>query len=197
MQAKNIILAGVVGLDLSEASNAVFVAETTKGIDNIDMFIEYCRDKKEGITYTTKTERFDILASRFKKLEEAERLKDKRANADSWTDGIVWKVAQCRTMLINAKAYEDYMCTGRDIGFRHLVNPETKEKIFTIKELTAMFSIGSTEDIIGYSEDGTLKAKLMSVYMSAFKKKAAYTALGTNARKVMSLVSMSSEKMRG
>jgi len=195
MQARLIILAGVVGLDLSDASNAVFMSEVVKDMRHLDMFIEFCRDKKEGITYTTKSERLDILANRFKKLEEKERLKDKYANGDAWTDGIVWKVSQCRTMLINARAHEEYMCSGKDIGFKHLVKPEHKEKLFTNKELSALHSVGSTTDIIGYCEDGSLKSKLMAVYMAAYKRKSSYKALGLGAKRVMSLVSMSAEKM--
>lgn len=197
MQAKDIILAGVVGLDLSDASSAVFVVECTKGIVNFDMFIEYCRDKKEGITYTTKTERLDILANRFKKLEEAERLKDKRATGDAWTDAIVTKVSQYRTTVLNAIAHEEYMCSGREIGLRHLKHVDTKELLFSAKELNALASVGSTKDVLAFCEDRSLKTKLMASYMSSFKKKASYMALGQGTKKVMSLVSMSAEKMRG
>jgi len=195
MQAKFIILAGVVGLDLSDAGNAVFVSECVKGIRDLDMFIEFCRDKKEDILYATKSERLDILANRFKKLEEGDRLSDKYVNADAWTDAIVEKVRQCQIAIIKARDIEEMRGTNRDIGFRHIVKSDSKEKLFTQKELAALSAVGSTTAIIDYARDGILKSRLMAAYMAAYNKKASYKSLSAGAKKVMSLVSMSADRM--
>ena len=189
MQAKDIILSGVVGLDLSEASNAVFVAETTKDIANLDMFIDYCRDQKEGITYTTKTERLDILANRFKKLEEAERLKNRHDDGELSVSKLVSLIGDCKTFVKDARG------NGEPVEFKHIRLEGTP--VFTLKQLEALREVGSTDFIIHQHEVHKLQDELMQIYMAKFKSKAAYKSLGTGAKKVMSLVSMSAEKMEG
>jgi len=179
MKSKNIILAGIVGLDLSNAAHAVFIAETTKGIKNINMFIDFCRDTKEGITYTTKTERLDILANRFKQLEEAHRLKNIRDDGELSVSKLVSLVGDCRIFIKNERD------NGNLAEFKHL--RIKGEHVFTLKQLEALSAVGSTDCVIHQYEAYTLKDSLMKIYMDKFKKKASYKALGSEATGIVSV----------
>jgi len=188
-QAKLIVLAGVVGLDMANAQHAVSIAASVKGINNLDAFIEFCRDTKEGITFTTKTERLDTLATRFKRMEEEARLSDRRATGQHWIDEIVRKVDECRTVIKNERA------AGREAGFRNIRIDGVP--LFDAKQLNALASIGSTEMIIELSETGILGDKLMSAYMARIRKPKAYEQIAKPQQRIMSMVAASAQAMEG
>ncbi|UFH59822.1 hypothetical protein [Sulfurovum mangrovi] len=187
MQASDIVIAGIFGLNLAVASDAVFIADSTKGIENMDMFISYCEDKKEGIRYAKGTEKLRTLAKQFKELEESGRLTGTKNKADAWTDEIVAKVRDTRIVIKSERS------NGRDVGFRHCRGESGL--FFDVQQLNALAAVGSTDYVIHAYETGRLKDELMSAYMAKFKKQASYKALGSGSMKVMSLVAASAEKM--
>lgn len=176
----DIVLARMFGMSMANAEDAIYIAECTKEIRDIGAFIGFCDDKKEGIIARA-SEKLRILSKKFKELEEAERLKDDRFKGEAWTAAIIKKVDQVRIILKNARS------NGKDVGFRNMT--EDGKPAFTVKQLLALATIGSTDYIIHRCETGELQKDLMRSYMDKFKKKAAYKSLGANAQKVMLLAS--------
>jgi len=66
----NIRLANISGLDINNTQHSVAIDEAFIGVEDKEAFLQYCRDYKEGVLYATRTERIDVLATRYKKLQE-------------------------------------------------------------------------------------------------------------------------------
>ena len=153
METNNIILAGVMGLSLENINTAIFVAECTKDIEDIKLFIEFCRKHKDGIEYSTKTEKLDTLSIRYKKQQDEAKIPLERLNGFIATlDG---KVKESRNFV------ED-----KNIEFSELVVKGVK--YFSKKELEALKSCGSNLGIIEASRVGILKDNLRVILSNKF-----------------------------
>ena len=181
-ETKDIILAGVMGLNLSDVNHAVFIAESTKDIEDIDAFIDFCRDKKEGIDYATKTEKLDTLSQMYKKLQDQAKIP--METAKSFTRRLTYKVEECRTFVKNQ------IELGNLTPFSMIT--VQGDKYFTPKELVALHGIGSPALVIELSEQHKLGANLMALFMSKFKSKAKYDVLTDGQKRVKELIKLSS-----
>ena len=158
MQATDIILAGVMGMNLSDVNHAVFIAETTKDISDMDDFITYCRENKNKIEYATKTERLDTLAIRYLKQQEDIILGAKFKQAEKYAIALSKKVKECRTFV------EDNY-----IGFENVGTAGAKH--FTADELRMLKMIGSTNIVIEYSKVNRLSQVIYDNYSKAIRAK--------------------------
>jgi len=178
MQSKDIILAGVMGLDLSNANHAVFVAETTRGIEDMDAFIEFCRDKKDGIEYSTKTEKLDTLSTMLKKLQTDASLPHDIAK--TFSKQLTGKVLQARTYIKNQ------MEDGNQRPFSTL--GDENGKYFTDKELNALSGLGSSAVIIELSEQHKLEESMTELFLSKYIAKSKYEALTSGQQQTKHLI---------
>ena len=177
-RANIIILSGIMGLDLSDPSTALFVSQTIVGIEDIDTFIEYCRDKKDGIEYSTKTEKLDTLATKYKKLQKDAKLPHDTARSFSKT--LVDKVNTARPTIKNL------IEQGVMRPFSSLILHG--DKYFTDKEIKALGGIGSSSLIIEYYEQNILEDKLISLFLSKYISKAKYESLADGQRKIQKMI---------
>lgn len=178
MKTKIIMIASILGLDMSDMNHAVFVSETIKGIDDLDGFIEFCRKEKSGIQFASKTDRLDTLATRYKNAQENAKLP--HALANGFTSSIVDRVEKARISLKNALA------SGNSTPFSTIkINGEK----FTKKELNALAGVSKSPAIlIELSEQGKLGDALYDLYMNNFAIKTKNDLLTSNQKKVMELV---------
>ena len=173
----NIILAGVMGLDLSDINKAVFLEDATSGIHNVEAFIEFCRDKKDSIEYSTKTEKLDTLATMFKKLESDILLP--HDTAKTFSHALAVKVDSARTFLKNE------LEVGNDKPFSRL--RVEGDRYFTGKELNALSELGTARYIVLLAEENELESKLVALFLNKFRSKAKYKSLTDNQKRVHTL----------
>ena len=185
MQNKSLIIIGsIVGLDMSDINHAVFVGETVRGIDNLDSFAQYCRDNKNSITMTAKTDKLDTLATRYKKIQEDAKLPHKTAN--TFTDKIIYKISKTKDKLKNAIERCEPFPLSRAIV---KVDGEAK-KLFEDSEINALCSLKvSPSVIIEMYELGTLKDNLMKTYMKHHLENINNKALSDNQKEVLKITS--------
>ena len=183
MQNKSLIIIGsILGLDMSDINHAVFVGETIRGIDNLDSFAQYCRENKNGITMTAKTDKLDTLATRYKKLLENVKLPHKTAN--NFTDKIIHKLSQTKIQLKNAIERCEPFPLSRAIV---KVDGEVK-KLFEDSEISALCSLkASPGAIIEMFELGTLKDNLMNEFMKHHLINAEQKALSDGQKEVLKI----------
>ena len=178
MRTDDIILAAVIGLDLTEATNAVLVAEVTKGIDNMQDFIEYCRNNKNSIEYQTKTERLDTLATNYKLIQEEAKLPTEDAKA--FARNIAIKVEGVRLFVKNL------LDKGEQTPFSKLRKPDG-ELFFSIKELRALALIGPPTLILDYAWKEILEEEIGKRYIEQYRKKISYNSITDKQKKVAAL----------
>jgi hypothetical protein len=176
MGSSDIILAGVMGLDLSDVNHAVFIAESTRGINDINDFIQYCRDNKSGIEYATKTEKLDILSTRYLKQQEDIILGAKYLQGEKYARALSAKVKECRNFV-----EENY------IEFKNL--SVAGEKYFKDHELRMLEKIGSKQVVLEYSKTNTLASKIYDEYAKAINLHHKQKSLPNQNKEVMKLVS--------
>lgn len=151
-------IANILGLDADKAQHNVAIEEALHGISNIDDFIAFCRSNRDGIEYVTKTERLDILATKYKKklfdAEVSKRLDGGKAYADI----LARKVRETRNIV------EEKACLFRDIR-------KDGERYFKDHELRALAEIGGTWSIIEMSRTGELRDRIFDLYKDKIKDK--------------------------
>ncbi|ADV47045.1 hypothetical protein [Nitratifractor salsuginis] len=158
MQKSLISLANVAGLDINNAQHTVAIADAVKGISDIEDFIEYVRVHKAGIEYATKTERLDILASRYKQEAAAAAVSK---DAATFSSRLAEKVKMVRTAIKNEWA------EGRHAMLANVRDKETGAPFFTDKELRALVAVaGSTLAVIEMSERDTLQEALERMFIA-------------------------------
>jgi len=166
-------LANVMGMDIDNAQHGVGIADALNGIEEPAAFIEYCRDKKNGIEYENRIEKLDTLATMYKKIQENIKLPHDTAKA--FSKQLSHKVKQTRNIV------ED-----KNIVFSML--KVDGEKFFTEKELKALQGIGSVIYIIESSRQNTLEEQLIDLFLGKYIAKSKYTALTDNQKRVKQLV---------
>jgi hypothetical protein len=171
-------LANIVGLDTDNAQHSVAIDESLYGVEDQEAFLEYCRDKKDGIQYATKPERLDTLATKYKKLQAQAKLPYDLAN--SFSSELIKKVETARTYLKNE------IEVGNHTPFSRL--KVDGEKYFTKKEINALSGLGSARYIIELSEQNTLQEELIRLFMDKFAVKSKYELLSEGQKKVQALI---------
>lgn len=174
-------LANIMGLDINNAQHSVAIDESLIGIEDQEAFLEYCRDHKEGIQYSTKPERLDAIATRYKKMQETAGLPHDLA--DSFSSALIEKVQNARVYIKNE------IEVGTDKPFSRLKIDGAK--YFSVKELKALAGLGSPSHIIALAEENTLKDELVKLFMSKFAIKSRYELLSDNQKKVQALIGAS------
>ena len=174
-------LANITGLDISNAQHSVAIDEALIGISDTEAFIEYCRDKKDGIEYATKTEKLDTLATRYKRLQEQSMLPTGQAEESS--TALAQKVEAARVYLKNE------IEVGNDKPFSRL--KQDGERYFSDKELEALAEIGSSRYLIELSETHELKNALSKLFISKYVKVKKYNALSDGQKKMKKLIGAS------
>jgi hypothetical protein len=175
MQSNDIILAGVLGLDISKAEHALFIAESTKNIINIDDFIRYCRNNKTGIEYATKTERLDILTTRYLQQQEDTILNAKYKQGEEYAKVLAAKVKSCRNFVEDN--YIEFSQLGAD-----------GKKYFKDHELRMLERLGSKEVVLEYSKINKLSQQIYDEYIKAIQIQHKQKSLPNQSRDVMQLV---------
>ena len=176
----NIILAGIFGLDLTNAQVAVFIAETTKDIEDLNTFIDYCRDHKEGIEFASKTEKLDILAGKYKKLQEQAKLP--HATANQFSKNLAHKVSQANTYIKNL------IEQGEQRPFSRL--QVDGHPFFGDKEIKALSELGTSNLILELSDTHTLEESIIQLFLRKYIKKASYESLTDGQKRIKKLLSV-------
>ena len=166
-------LANTMGLDINNAQHSVAITEALYGIEDVNSFLEFCVDKKNGIDYETKTEKLMTLSTMYKKLQERSKLP--HDTAKSFSKQLSYKVEQTRNIV------ED-----KNIAFSMISVDGIK--FFTEKELKALQGIGSIVYIIESSRNHTLEEQLMDLFLGKFIAKSKYEALTNNQQRMKKLV---------
>lgn len=170
-------LANIIGLDINNAQHSVAIDEAMYGVDDLEAFLEYCRDKKEGISFATKPERLDTLSTNYKKLQSDAKLPHGIGKESSSL--LAKKVEDARVFLKNE------LEVGNDRPFSRL--RIDGESYFTKKELDALASIGSARYLIELSEQNKLQEELLKTFMSKYVMVKKYNSLSDNQKKVIAI----------
>jgi len=173
-------LANIIGLDTTNAQHTVALEEAMLGIEEVEAFLEYCRDKKEAIEYATKTEKLDTLATMYKKLQANAKLPHETAM--NFSKQLTHKVEQARIHIKNQ------MELGNEKPFSTTGNPNGEGKFFTVKEIKALSGLGRSSVIVELSEQHKLAESLMQLFLSKFIIKSKYASLTDNQKKVKRLL---------
>ena len=172
-------LANVIGLDIKNAQHSVAIDESLYGIQDQEAFLEYCREKKDSIEYTSKPERLDMLATRYKKLQFSASLPHDLAN--SFSKELADKVENARIWLKN----EIEVGTERPFSRMKLVDGE---KYFTDKEINALAGIGSAYQLIILAEERKLEDALKKHFMKAYISKSKQATLTDGQKKLQAMI---------
>jgi len=184
-----LILAGIMGLDVNSRSDSKFIGYCINGINDIDAFIQYCNDKKDGII-AKRQEKLNILSIKFKKMEEDARLSDDSNKALVYAKRLAEKVAETRSSVKNAREEQEFKGIDVTAGFGSVIDHYTKEKYFTDKEIATLVAVAkNTEKVIFYSETGELADMIYQAYINKLKPKKKYEALADGQKNVMKMIS--------
>jgi len=171
-------LANVMGMDMDKAQHGVGIVDALTGIEDQEAFIEFCRDKKDGIEYSNRVEKLDTLAQRYKKLQVEAKLPHNTAH--TFSSNLANKVLTARSFIKNeinignAKPFSSIVLDG--------------EKYFTDKETKALSELGSSNYLIELSEQNILSDKLTELFLSKYIAKAKYESLTQGQKKVQALI---------
>jgi len=171
-------LANIMGLDTENTQHTVLLKESMHDIDDAGAFLEFCRDKKEGIEYSTKTEKLDTLATMYKKLQNKAKLPHETAM--NFSKQLTHKVEQARTYIKNQ------IEQGNERPFSSLT--VDGHKFFTDKELKALSSLGRSSVIIELSEQLKMEDSLIKLFLSKYITKSKYKALTDGQQQVKHLI---------
>ncbi len=148
-------LANVMGLDVSNPQHTALLKEAMHNIILPDDFIEYCRKYKEGITYSNRVEKLDLLATRYKSTIN-----------DIPVDSIEGATR------ITVKKFKDAISKLRDNEIileghleRLVVN---HDQWFTNQEINRLNAIGRLRNCIYAYEVGSLYEKLYEVSVKRY-----------------------------
>ena len=174
-------LANIMGLNTDNMQQTVALKESLVGINDVDEFLDFCRDKKDGIEYSTKTEKLDTLSTMYKKLQHQKSLP--HDTAKTFTHQIVEKVEAVRIHIKNKiaegddrKQFTDYMKVDMP---------------FNAKEISALNGLNKRPThIISMSESNTLEGALYDFFMVAFARNKNTKVLTDNQKRVHSMVSV-------
>lgn len=177
----SIVLAGVLGISLTDKEAAVFMEDATKDIQSIDAFIAYCRDHKGNIkTFgkMEKLERLDTLATEYKELERTAALEAKYEAFEKYAKTVAVLVKQCRTYV------EEKGCE-----FSELV--VEGKKFFEDHQLRALDAVGSRGVVLEYSYTNRLAGEIYAASIENLKNKSKpYKQLSSNQEKVQNMLSV-------
>lgn len=171
-------LANITGLDINNAQHSVAIDEAMYSIEDLEAFLEYCRDFKDSIEYATKTEKLDTLATRYKKLQTNAKLPHDTAEKSSYL--LAEKVEKARVFLKNE------LEVGNDKPFSRL--KLDGYNYFTEKELDALSAIGSARYLVELAEQNKLQDELIKLFLSKYVTAKKYNALTGNQKKVKALM---------
>ena len=150
-------LANVAGLDVDNRQHSVALAEAMQVVGGDERFVEYVRENRESIQYATKVERLDILATRYEKIQRAEKQKSAIDQAKPFIRRILEKLSQCKTFIKNNDVSSfDRVSIQKDEG---------RQMFFSEKESKALNAIGSVSYVIEMYEIGELGGMLEREYM--------------------------------
>ena len=166
-----VVLSGVVGLKTSLASHSKFLMACLQGIEDVEGFIEYCRENKESISYAMKTERLDTLATRFKKIEFdrrnaenlgtlkifSEKLNDKVKFVSDVLEDTIWKVEAGRLKVI--------------VSWNMFRDQQTKKQYFTPKEKQTLRALGNIEKVLELLKTNKLQEAIANYAHKKFMDK--------------------------
>jgi hypothetical protein len=144
-------IANIFGLDVNRAQHSVAIVDAIRGIEDIEGFIAYCREKKHGIEYASKTEKLDMLSAEYRSREEERKLESARSNAERFAATVAGKVKECRNFV------EEEGIDFSQVG----VNGE---KFFSEKEVRALELLGSPIYIVELSRVSRLEEELVKLY---------------------------------
>ena len=171
-------LANIIGLDINNAQHSVAIDESLYGVTDKEAFLDYCRDFKDGIQYSTKPERLDTLATAYKKLQNEALLPHDQAR--SFSKQLSAKVEDARIYLKNE------LEVGNDRPFSRLT--QGGERYFTEKELRALAELGSPMHLILLSEENKLESHLTKLFLGKYVVKAKYASLTDSEKKIKALI---------
>lgn len=171
-------IANIIGLDINNAQHSVAIDEAMYGVEDLEAFLEYCRAKKDGIEFSTKPEKLDTLATKYKKLQSDAKLPI--GNATLFSKRLADKVDEARIFIKNEleKGVLRPFSSLRSNG----------EKYFTDKEINALSKVGSAATIIELSELELLEENLSQLFLNSYIKKSKYEQLSEGSKKVQALI---------
>lgn len=172
-------ISGALGLSTSNAFESKILAAALLGMDSPQAFLDFVREEREKIEYKTRSERLDILATRYKKIEEKAKALAHVGYFSKFIETIVLKLKSNNVAVTSMNAKRHFK------GLEKLKLSELKTKegfLFREKELDALVSVcpkyvsDKTEFIWKISREGKLeemlKDALLQKYISTPKHKA-------------------------
>ena len=147
-------LANIMGLETKDPQHTALLKESMHGIVDPEEFLEYCRTQKDGIVYSNRVEKLDMLATRYKNT----------------INNIPTELLQTFSKEITNK-FKTAIQVLRD-NEEYLTDDLSRLKVegqqyFTNKELDLMNSTGKLNRLINLYELGTLYDAL---YAASVKK---------------------------
>jgi len=171
-------LANIIGLDTTNAQHTVALEEAMFGIEEVEAFLEYVRDKKEAIEYATKTEKLDTLATMYKKLQANAKLPHE--TAQSFSKQLTKKIGMIKTIAKNKLEIGDEVDLSKFKG--------GGDSLFSVKEVSAIKELGRMEAILEMHDMHRLEDELMKLFLGKYVAKSKYEALSSNQQRVKRIV---------
>lgn len=175
----SIILAGVLGIDITDKANAVFMEDVTHDIKDMKAFIAYCKDKKGNIkTFgkMEKIERLDTLATEYKELERTAALEAKYVAYEKYAKEVAALVKESREFV------QEKCCKFSELTLNG-------EEYFKDHQIRALEAVGSQEVVIEYSYTNRLAGEIYKKCIEFNREKKPYEQLTQNQEKVQALLS--------
>jgi len=183
MTADHLRIANLFGLDINNAQHSLAIVDAMQGISDTAEFIEYCRSRKGGIEYATKTEKLDTLSHKYKQKQIDSQLEQKYQNGDAYSKRIAEKVKACRNFV------EEAGCKFSEVW-------KDGERLFEDHEIRALKEVGSPTVVIELSRRHTLAAKISELYADKVRGQAsAKIGYKGGERKVLNMAKNISRNM--
>lgn len=169
-----LIIAGLLGLDTSSARDTQMIAYCCEGIEDVWAFIEYCKDKHNGISYAKPTQKLSTLSENYKKIEYESQMEERYKKIGIEVSLIVEKVK-------NTKNYIKY----DDAKWQELNIARTSECYFSDKEQKLLRAIGSEKYVVELLETHKLDDELLKIWKKSLEPKKSYELLDTKIKNLL------------
>jgi hypothetical protein len=163
------------GMDTENVQHTALLKESMLGVVNPNDFIEYCRNKKNGIEYMNRLEKLDTLATQYKRT--VNNIPTGLLQSFSKNVSNKFKVA-IQTLRDNEEFLTDNLNRLKVDG----------NSYFTEKEILLLNEVGKLNRLINLYELGTLNEALYSKSVEKTLLKNMDNALPKGANDVMKLV---------
>ncbi|MFA5501857.1 MAG: hypothetical protein WC253_04380 [Sulfurovaceae bacterium] len=169
-----LILAGVLGLDTSTPKDTQMIAYCCEGIEDMWAFIDYCKDKYNGISYAKPAQKLSTLSENYKKIEYEVKMKERYKKIGIEVSLLIEKIKDTKNYIKHDNAkWQELNIAG------------TSECYFSNKEQKLLKALGSEKYVVELLETHKLDDELLKIWKKSLEPKKSYELLDAKIKNLL------------